>query len=156
MRDRMARKVLVATDLSDQSPALLAAGADAAQKLGAEMIVLHVFDPEAYEKIFGETGMPVDQYTGYIRAELQDQLKAAGVGTARLEIIEGRAIALAILSTAARMHPDLIVVGMRRRKGLRRTLGGGVADEVLRRARTGVLVMPQAALDVMEPVAVAS
>ncbi len=156
MRDQTTRRVLVATDLSDQSPALIAAGADAAQKLGAEVIVLHVFDPETYERIFGETGMPVDQYTGYLRAELQDQLKAAGVGTARLEIIEGRSIALAILSTAARMRADLIVIGMRRGKGLGRTLGGGIAEEVLRRARTGVLVMPRAALDVMEPVAVAS
>lgn len=156
MNERMTQRVLVATDLSDQSPALIAAAAGIARTLGAEMTILHVFDPQAYEKIFGETGMPVDQYTQYLRASLVDQVKAAEVDTtARLEIVEGRSIALAIVSSAVRMRADLIVIGMRRRRRLR-ALGGGVADEVLRRARTAVLIIPPAAVDVIEPVAVAS
>ncbi len=146
MKEQAARCVVVATDLSETSPALIAVGDDAARKFGAELIVLHVFDPEGYEKIFGETGT-LDQFAGYLRTELYEQVQAAGVETpVRLEIVEGRRVAREITATAARLNAVLIVIGARRRQGLRRALLGGVAGEVLRLARTPVLVAPTSVL----------
>lgn len=157
MKDQMLRRVLVATALSERSPALIAAADDIAGQFGAELIVLHVFDPEGYTKILGETGMPIDQYIGCLRAELCDHVEAAGVGAAvRLEVVEGRDIASAIITAGARMHADLIVIGTRPRQGFHRVLLGGVADDVLRRARTPVLVVPPTVLEAIPSVAIAS
>lgn len=149
MRQTM-RRVLVATDLADTSPELITTAARAAQKFGADLIALHVFNPETYAKILGDTGMAIDQYVGYLRAEMRDHA-AAAIGTVpvRLEVTEGRDIAQEILTAAARFAADLIVIGTHARTGLRRALLGSVAEEVLRHAGTMVLVAPLAVLEEM-------
>jgi nucleotide-binding universal stress UspA family protein len=147
---RAIRRVLVATDLSERAPAVLAHAIGVAARWRAELVVVHVFDPGAYEKVLAETGMPVDRYVGYLRAEMQDALAEAGIGDTdvpvRLEVIEDRDVAGAIVSAAARLDADLLVVGARERRGLPAALRAGVADAVLRRARRPVLVVPHAVL----------
>lgn len=142
------RRVLVATDLSDTSPELITTAASAAQKFGADLIAVHVFDPQTYAKILGDTGMAIDQYVVYLQAEMRDHA-AAVIGTVpvRLEVVEGRDIAQQILVAAARFAADLIVIGTHARTGLRRALLGSVAEEVLRHAGTMVLVAPLAVLE---------
>lgn len=140
-------RVLVATDLAGTSSTLIAAGVDSARKFGAELIVLYVFDPAAYEELLGETWMPLDEYTGRLRMELRDQVEAAGAEMRTwVEVVDGRNVALEILSAAARFEADLIVIGTHARTGLRRAVHGSVAEEVLRHARTMVLVAPLSVL----------
>jgi len=138
-------RVLVATDISETSPELITTAGIAAQKLGAELTVLHVFNPETYAKLLGETGMPIDQYVGYLRAELRDQVAAScDAVPVRIEVVEGRDIARAILAAASRNAASLIVIGTRARTGLAALLGR-VAETVLRHATCPVLVVPAAA-----------
>lgn len=147
------RRVLVATDLSETAPGLLAHAIDVAARRRAELVVVHVYDPDAYEKVLDETGMPVDQYVAALRAEMQDALAQAGIGDTdvpvRLEVIEGRDVAGAIVDAAHRLNADVVVVGARTRRGLPAALRAGVADAVLRRAGRPVLVVPHAALRVV-------
>lgn len=138
------RRVLVATDFTETSPALLAVAVEIARKFGAELIALFVFDPAAYEEILGETLMPLDTYTSRLCLELLEQVEAAGAAEirTRVEVVNGRNVALEILSAAERFDADLIVLGTHARTGLRRAVYGSVAAEVLRHARTMVLVTP--------------
>ncbi len=141
------RRVLVATDLMETSPTLIAVGVDMARKFGAEVIVLYVFDPVAYEEFLGEPAMPLDMYRNHLRTELRDQVEAAGAEMqTSVEVVDGRNVALEILSAAARLEADLIVIGTHARTGLRRAVHGSVAEEVLRHARTMVLVAPLSVL----------
>ena len=151
------RRVLVATDFTETSPALLAVGVETARKFGAELIALYVFDPAAYEEILGESLMPLDAYTSRLRMELLNQVVAAGAEMrARVEVVDGRNVALEILSAAARLDADLIVIGTHGRTGLRRTVHGSVAEEVLRHARTMVLVTPLSVLAATQQSALAA
>ena len=152
------RRVLVATDFTETSPALIAVGVETARKFGAELIALYVFDPAAYEEILGETLMPLDAYTSRLRIELLEQVEAAGAEMrTRVEVVDGRNVALEIVSAAARFDADLIVIGTHARTGLRRAVYGSVAEEVLRHARTMVLVAPRHALaGTRQPALVAS
>jgi nucleotide-binding universal stress UspA family protein len=137
------RRVLVATDLTETSPTLIAVGVDAARRFGAELIALYVFDPAAYEEILGETLMPLDTYRSRLRIELLEQVEAAGAEMrTRVEVVDGRNVALEILYAAARFDADLIVLGTHARTGWRRAVHGRFAEEVLRHARTMVLVTP--------------
>ncbi len=141
------RRVLVATDFKEASPALLAVGVEAARKFGAELIALYVFDPAAYEEILGEPLMSLDAYMSRLRMELLKQVVAVGAEMrTRVEIVDGRNVALEILSAAARLEADLIVIGTHGRTGLRCVAHGSVAEEVLRHARTMVLVTPLSVL----------
>ncbi len=79
--------------------------------------------------------------------ELRDQVEAAGAEMRTwVEVVDGRNVALEILSAAARFEADLIVMGTHARTGLRRAMHGSVAEEVLRHARTMVLVTPLSVL----------
>ena len=68
-------------------------------------------------------------------------LAAARPGVrAETKVAEGKA-ASAILEAAAALDPDLIVIGSHGRSGLDHLLIGSVAERVLRKSRTAVLVV---------------
>jgi len=76
------------------------------------VIAVYVFDPAAYEEMLGEPMMPLDAYTNRLRRELLEQVEAAGAEMRTgVEVVEGRNIALEIVSAAARLEADLIVIG---------------------------------------------
>lgn len=144
------KRILVATDLSEVSAPLLAYAVGLARQFDAELVALHVFNPQTYHEVLGDTGMAVDQYVGYLRAEMRYQLDEAGGGDvpAQLEVLEGWSIPEQILATASRQRVDLIVLGTHARTGLRRAFLGSVAEAVLRHARCPVLVLPTSVLAV--------
>jgi len=105
--------------------------------------------------------------TLYVLTEREERLHAAAEGTAeptaalarqRLARFTGRYLdtlpgpvdsgveagdpADAIVARSATIHPDLVVVGTHGRSGFERLLIGSVADGVVRRVRTSVLVVP--------------
>ena len=148
--ERTARHILVATDLSPSTGPLFAVASSLARP-GAEVIGLHVYTPEDYVAVQRETGMPIDQYLANIRAEMRFQADQAGIPPAsiRFEIVEGWSVPEQILEAATRVGAALIVMATHGRTGLRRALMGSVAEEVLRRAGTPVLIVPMAALDAL-------
>ncbi|HET6947593.1 MAG TPA: universal stress protein [bacterium] len=148
--ERTARHILVATDLSPSTGPLFAVASSLVHP-GAEVIGLHVYTPEDYVDVQRETGMPIDQYLANIRAEMRFQADQAGIPPAsiRFEIVEGWSVPEQILSAATRFGAALIVMATHGRTGLRRVLMGSVAEEVLRRAGTPVLIVPMAALDAL-------
>ncbi|MDQ7842307.1 MAG: universal stress protein [Armatimonadota bacterium] len=142
------RPILVATDLSSQAAGLFAV----ARRLGgpdAEIVALHVYSPEDYLEVHRETGMPVDQYVANLKAEMRFQADRAGLpaGRVRCEVAESWSVPEAILDRAGQERAALIVMATHGRTGLRRALEGSVAEEVLRHARTPVLIVPLAALE---------
>lgn len=88
-------------------------------------------------------GRPFSGRPGYALAdELRkavEQLEAAGVSASCAE--KTGDVAKTIVGTAAEGHFDLIVVGSRRRHGLRRFLFGSTAEKVVRKASVSVLVV---------------
>jgi len=139
--------ILVATDLSPITATLFSTAAHVGCRDGV-ITAFHVYTPDDYIEVRRETGMPVDQYIANLKAELRFQLEQAGLPpmTVRLEVVEGRSVPEQILAAADRLNAGLIIMGTHGRTGLRRALMGSVAEEVLRRSRRPVLVVPQAVL----------
>jgi len=145
--DRPVRRVLLATDLSPASAPLVTVAAGLCGP-GVELLALHVYTPEDYVEVQRETGMAIDQYVTSLRAEMRYQVAQAGLPppAVRLEVVEGWSVPEQILAAASRFQADLVVVGTHGRTGLRRALMGSVAEEVVRHARTPVLIVPMAVL----------
>ena len=69
-----------------------------------------------------------------------ERLRANGVPTVRTSVWYGPAVP-AILDTARRMKPDLIVMSTHGRRGVTRLVGGSVAESVLRETRTPIFMI---------------
>ena len=69
-----------------------------------------------------------------------ERLRANGVPTVRTSVWYGPAVP-AILDTARRMKPDLIVMSTHGRRGVTRLIGGSVAESVLRETRTPIFLI---------------
>ena len=142
------RKILAATDLSDESQVAVERAAEIATRTGAELIVLHVgWMPERVETLPDRTYAA--ELVEYARAEVerhQDKLELLRDGLLakhRLspEIITREGFAdETIREVADHLDVDLIVVGTRGRTGFRRFFLGSVAERVVRLSRRDVLV----------------
>src|SRR5262249_20615144 len=99
----------------------------------ARLIVLHAVPPGSFD--FGELA-PHEYPEGYARRVWEDirRLTAADPSLRVLdfesELVDGDPVEM-ILAKAAEFHCDLIVMGTHGRTGLRRLLGGSVAEAVM-------------------------
>ena len=145
--------VLAATDLSDPSLPAIVAGAAAAKRSGAKLLVVSALDWNqgtvgAAGGLFGSLPVvpPADvqqQVREVLRSTLEQAMKRAGaVGEAR--VLDG-APADAIVACAAEAGAEVIVVGTHGRTGFMRVALGSVAEQVIRHAACSVLVVRQAA-----------
>jgi nucleotide-binding universal stress UspA family protein len=143
--------VLAATDLSDSSLPAITAGAAAAKRSGAQLLVVSVLDWNegamgAAAGLIG--GLPVlppaelqQQVRDVLRSTLEQAMARAGaVGEAR--VLDGAPDA-AIVACAAEVGAELIVVGTHGRTGLKRLALGSVAEHVIRDAECSVLAVRQ-------------
>ena len=135
-------KVLLATDLGPTSSAAESWALGLAARLGAELIVISVIDPEGLRLPGGRFRSRVDQ----VRAErelyalaLVNRARVAGVG-ARFLIWEGDP-GEAIVDAATAEGASIAVVGSHGRGSLGRFLLGSVSDHVVRHARCPVVVI---------------
>jgi nucleotide-binding universal stress UspA family protein len=69
-----------------------------------------------------------------------ERLRASGIPTVRTSVWYGAASA-AILDTARRRKPDLIVMSTHGRRGMTRLIAGSVAESVLRETRTPIFLI---------------
>ena len=146
-----ARRILVATDGSRTADAAGVWAAALAQQVGAEVVMVHVFDRSRYMSAgpsLASVYLPVD--VDEARRNALDDVAAwsrsvveAGV-RCRTVLAEGRP-APAILRTAHAEAVDLIVMGTRGHGSFTEMFLGSVAHEVTRRAEVPVVTVPPGA-----------
>jgi len=141
--------VLVATDLSDLSLPALVAGAAAAKRKGARLVVASAF--EWYETVFASVGgmttmlppMPPVDLKQQMREALQATLEEAWLpveATGEARVLDGSP-ATAIVACAEELGAALVVVGTHGRTGLTRLALGSVAERIIRGAACSVLAV---------------
>jgi nucleotide-binding universal stress UspA family protein len=144
-RPSPAGKVLAATDFSDPALPAVDAGAAEARRRKADLTIIHAIDLlPVTGPFYGEFyGVPPMDLSYQMRKLWQQRLddcvhyyKAKGGGLLR----DGPA-APAILSAAAELEAQLLVVGTHGRTGLSRIALGSVAETVVRAAPCSVLAV---------------
>jgi nucleotide-binding universal stress UspA family protein len=141
------RRILVGTDRSEVSPALYVLAATLARRSGAHLVLAYVADPGEYDEVRRERPMGIDEFLDRSRAGILLDFEEAtdGLRSAQVEVrMRQRGVAEDLLQIAADVQADLVIVGTHGRTGLRRVLLGSVAEAVVRRAATPVLVVPRA------------
>ena len=133
-------KILFATDGSEQSVEVARAVAERPWPEGTEVKVMSIVSPVRYS--MEETGLLGGGGTDRAHRAIGDAaqiLQGAGLRTSG-EVIAGRA-ERRITHEAGEWGADLIVVGTRERKGLRRLISGSVSETVASRAPCSVNVV---------------
>jgi nucleotide-binding universal stress UspA family protein len=144
------KRILVATDFSDCSREAVEYALSWADRLGAELDLVHVFERPAYFEVGVshslQVGHNVDQWIREVKHEASRQLDALvqevksrqpGVHAV---LREGPTVD-EILNVARETSADLIVIGTHGRTGLPHVVLGSVAERVVRRAPCPVLTV---------------
>jgi nucleotide-binding universal stress UspA family protein len=142
-------KILVPTDLSEQSEAALAAVGPLCEAFEAKLTLLHVteFAPESYEGPSGGGHPSAEAYRARVKALALEQLediRKRHLGDrphARTAIIDGRVVWKAICDYAEQNGYELIAIATHGHGGLRHALLGSVAERVARHAQCPVMVV---------------
>ncbi|GAO03420.1 universal stress protein YxiE [Anaeromyxobacter sp. PSR-1] len=142
-------RVLVPIDFSPSSRAALEYAIFVAGKHGAELEVLHVWEPPGYVGPDTLALLPVgsgqpgwEQTRNEVQREVDHFLAKAAARPRSLSVrVEAGEPSDAILGMAREGGADLIVMGTHGRTGLSRLLIGSVAEAVLRRSTCPVLTL---------------
>ncbi|MEM1054821.1 MAG: universal stress protein [Bacteroidota bacterium] len=128
------RRILVALEDAHPRPWQVAWGARLAHAYGSHLDLVHIVALSPLHP-----GPSPAQRRGHrdLRV-LEESLEAEGL-RATSRVVEGEP-AHAILDTAARLQPDLLVVGSQGKTGMRRALLGSVSERVIREAPCPVFV----------------
>ena len=142
-------RILAGTDFSDPALPPLRAAADEAERVGAELTVVHsldlVWSVAAYPALafggapFNVSPEQVKELEVIAAKRLEESLKALGI-TGDTLVTTGAA-GTALIDIAREKKVDLIVVGTVGRTGLRRALLGSVAETVAKGAPCSVLIV---------------
>ncbi len=143
-------KVIAPTDFSEASRAGLVAARDHAQRTGASVVLVHVWDRSSLElhdpllrTVEAENASLVRSIEEGFEAQLAALVTEVFAGVSvEAKILHDRSPARAITELAAK--DDVIVVATHGRTGITRFLIGSVAEKVVRLARCPVLVVPTA------------
>ncbi len=140
------KRILFATDFSDNSRYALIFAISFAQKYDAMLYVLHVIQQPSYPLgMYAEISFDaMDKFSQSISEAVQKEMQTLKEkdlkGCAKYEclIVHGTPF-LEILRTAKEKNVELIVVGTHGRTGLDHVLFGSTAEKVVRRAPCPVL-----------------
>jgi len=146
--DLLGTKMLLATDGSEEAELATKSAVELANSTGAELHVVYVeplpdfmkkndagtpgYDLELYEKI--------EEVARETRRKLTWRVKVAG-GTVTGSHLRMGAVAEEIVDLAGELEVDLIIVGSRGLRGIRRAIAGSVSERVFRHARCPVMVV---------------
>jgi nucleotide-binding universal stress UspA family protein len=142
----MVKRILVATDFSEDADRALAVAIDLGTLLKAAVDLVHVYRlPTPMPMVAGavERALPAAHESLNVHRQLgerADRVREAGLDC--VEIALGGDAAVEIVSQAERAHADMVVMGSRGLSNLRRRFLGGVTDRVLRTIGSPVLVIP--------------
>jgi nucleotide-binding universal stress UspA family protein len=139
-------RILVPVDFEETSKAALAYASTLAERFGAALSLVHVFDD-----VYADASYTPDVYAPLppavrervireLQEKLADLLPAIGGHDNRAEVIVGTP-AKGIVEYAGTHGVDLIVMGTHGRRGLSHALLGSVAERVLRTAPCPVLTI---------------
>jgi nucleotide-binding universal stress UspA family protein len=141
------RKVLVATDFSDQGFEAVEYGREFVALTGAELVLAHVMDPPLYpDGPFGMVALQMPNLEMEIRNALSERLAketdrlAREGASVRSVFLEGRAH-IELVRCAKDENADLIVMGTHGRSGVKRLMIGSTAERVVRHAPCPVLTV---------------
>ena len=143
----MPRHILLTTDFSPDAERAFPLAAELAQRLGAEITLLHVVVelqaiPQGAPMAPPHPAPDIDMLLRTAEAQLlRDADKLPGVKVTT-RAVPGGDVVTTITGEAARSGADLIVLSTHGRTGLRRLVLGSVAESVVRHARTPVLCVP--------------
>jgi nucleotide-binding universal stress UspA family protein len=149
-RDESApRRILVPVDFSVASAVALRTAVGVARRHDARLTLLHTLDDVTPHMTFsGGAAWEVIRSLGAHEKAAAEWLRAKasrfGAGDVDTAVETGRSDD-AILETARRVDPDLIVIGSARRSLFDRMLSASTLPGVLRRATVPVLVVPAVA-----------
>ena len=146
--DLLGKKILLATDGSEEAELATRAAVELAEGTGSELHVVYVeplpdfmkkndagtpgYDRQLYKMIEGEGRESL--------RKLVWRVKVAGGSVAEAHLRMG-AVAQEIVACADELEVDLIMVGSRGLRGIKRTLAGSVSESVFRHARCPVMVV---------------
>lgn len=147
-------EIAVAVDDSDLAPELLAIAGDLSRRFKAHVTTIHVVPTSlsdtalaAAEVMFGTPPVYTRDLlpaSSHDTSRWMESARDAGIAESSVSSSVSVGVPAAeILDAAERIGADLIVLGRRRRGGLRRALLGSVAMDVLRRAPCPVLVLAE-------------
>jgi nucleotide-binding universal stress UspA family protein len=131
-------KILLPTDFSLHSYEGLRAAETLAQQSGAQLLIVHVVDPDEDGDHEGQSGS--DKARDNLEKRLFETMPARPNLTVSHALLEGD-VAAEIVQFALREGVDLIVMGSHGRTGIPRALMGSVATQVLRHAPCPVLTI---------------
>jgi universal stress protein A len=139
------RRILLATDFSDEAANAVRLGAELAKRLGAAVHVVHAFDAPLepvtrYGVAIPTTLVPLAREAARTRLDaVVAEVRATGA-TVQDHLTDAPA-APAITELAKSLSADLIVIGTHGYTGLRHLLLGSVAERTLRLAPCAVLAV---------------
>jgi universal stress protein A len=148
------KKILVPVDFSKSSSAVLDYAGRIAEKFGATIDVLHVWETPSYrwpDAAIGIEGEPPVTLAALVRSRASEDMDEL------LRVLEGRALPRigkrfetgdardAILRVAVDGRYDLVVMGTHGRRGLSHLVLGSVAEQVVRRSPCPVLTVREGA-----------
>ncbi|HET9927435.1 MAG TPA: universal stress protein [Rubrobacter sp.] len=142
------RRILLAIDGSEEAELAALKAVDLAERTEAELHVVHVgvvllfllSDPGT----LGDDGKLYEQIEEESRELLREQtwrVKVAGGTVAGSHLRMGEVVDLEIVGLAKELGADLIVMGCRGHRGIRRAIEGSISDAVIRHAPCPVLVV---------------
>ncbi len=138
------RHILVPHDFSETGEHALTFALDLAQRLGARVTVLHVYEVPAFA--FPEMPVETTDLTGQIERASRSALDGVVARAQRLGV-EVRAslregtVWSEIQAAAGEQKADLVVMGTHGRRGLSHALLGSVTEKVVRTAPCPVLTV---------------
>lgn len=149
------RSILCPIDFSEESATLVRGALALAQQERATVTVLHVLDPLLAQAAAMSRDHDWLEKTAY--QEL-DRLLARAVEGSGVDLLSiDRRVRIGepdaeILAAAGEFHADLIVMGTKARRGVRRMFFGSTAARVLARTTVPVLALPPDADDILTAV----
>ena len=141
------KRVLFATDFSSASEAVLSHAVAIARRYRSKLYVGHVTPPELYKSVPGEIlKEAVKQTREHVQHEMSHFIRMGGLRQLRHRTLLEEGDVVEVLLRLVREHAiDLLVIGTRGHRGVKRMLLGSVAEKVFREAPCPVLVVPPSA-----------
>jgi len=139
------KRILVPTDFSEPADAALTYAIDLAAKLGASVLLVHVFDDPFIGAVYTGEYVPIPaemraEILADLRRKLADAVTKRGHAELSPEVLIGPT-ARTIVEGARDRDVDLIVMGTHGRGGMSHLLLGSVAERVVRAATCPVLTV---------------
>jgi nucleotide-binding universal stress UspA family protein len=158
------KKILITLDFDPTARKVAQAGYELARGIGAEIYLLHVTVDDTYYSSLEYS--PITGFTGYNEATFSQMVNADELSNAAQyfldnfkkylgdesirTIVEKGETAEGILTTAARIGANIIVMGTHSRRWLDQVLMGSVSEEILHRSSIPLFIVPTKKVDTVK------